>query len=120
MPDSLLKPEILACVLVAGAGAFGVSVVLRYIRERDKLDRVRKEADRTLVRVRKEIAEKQARIKQLEEELKMLRPLHERLSRYSEQLQQLQLEQERKKVTEDERKDDDNDEWGRKRYRLDR
>ena len=126
MVELLFKVEVLASLVVAASAAIGVSVVRRFIRDRDVLDRKLKKTDRQLQRLRKEIAAKQGRIKELQSEVEMLKPLEARLRAYHEQLVELQSEQERKEMQEGEKKEvkgeEAVDEWGfrKKRTRVDR
>lgn len=104
MLDLLLTPTVLACLLVAGCAAFAVSVFFRFIRDRDKLAHTMRRAEAALERLRHQIAEKQAMIAQLQEEVTVLKPLHDRLTGYYEQLTELRVEMEREEMKEDREK----------------
>lgn len=122
MLDVLLTLPVLSCLLVAGCAAFGVSVVTRFIPDKAKLDRSLTRAEKALEKLRKEISGKEATIKQLQAEVEMLTPVHDRLDGYHEQLTQMRLELERKELAEGDKKPDDDEEedpFGRrKRFKL--
>ena len=126
MVDLLFRIEILASLVVAAAAAMGVSVVLRFIRDRDVLGRKLKKTDRQLQKLRQEIAAKQGRIKELQSEVEMLKPLEAHLRAYHEQLLELQSEQERREMLEGEKEEGkaeaEGEGWDvrRKRTRVDR
>ncbi|MFH1569261.1 MAG: hypothetical protein ABIL09_14800 [Gemmatimonadota bacterium] len=125
MLNLLLRVEILASLVVAGSAAMAVSVVFRFIRNRDALDGKLKKADRLLQKLRKEIASKEGRIKELQEAVALLKPQEAHLRAYHEQLLELKVEQERKATKEGEKKgggEDEEDGWDvrRKRTRVDR
>ena len=81
-----------------------VAVVFRHIRERDGLNRKLRKTETALDKLRKEIAEKRGRIKQLSEEVEMLQPIYEQLHSYYDMLTKLQLEEERRAVEEEDKK----------------
>ena len=121
----LLRIEVIASLVVAVSAAMGVSVVLRFIRDRDALDRKLRKVDRQLQKLRDEIAAKQGRIQELQAAVDMLKPLEAHLRAYHEQLLELHVEQERKAMQEGEKQkggEEDEDGWDvrRKRIRLDR
>ena len=96
--SALLSIEVIACLVVAAATAFAVSVVLKYIRARDELNRKIRQSERALEKLRKQIAVKQGTIKQLQEEVAMLVPLHHNLQKYHDELLGIQLEKERDEI----------------------
>ena len=98
--DALFSTEVIACLLIAGASAFAISVVLRFRPDRDRLDRNLRKTERALERIQKQIAARQGRIKQLKEEVAALVPVHHRLQAYHEELLQIQVEEERKALEE--------------------
>jgi septal ring factor EnvC (AmiA/AmiB activator) len=122
MFDILFSLPVLACLLVAGCAAFGVSVVTRFLPDKAKFNRSLTRAEKELEKLRKQIASKEAMIKQLLAEVEMLKPVHERLDGYHEQLTQMRLELERKDFSEGDRKTDDDEEQDifsrRKRSKL--
>lgn len=126
MVDLLFRIEILASLVVAAAAAMGVSVVLRFIRDRDVLGRKLKKTDRQLQKLRQEIAAKQGRIKELQSAVEMLKPLEAHLRAYQERLLELQSAQERREMLkgeeEEEKGEAAEDAWDfkRKRPRVDR
>ena len=89
--DLLFTTEVICCLLVAGAVAFGISIVMAFIRDRDKLGRRLKKAERQLEKLRKQIARKRAKVKELTEEVKMLSPLEEKLREYYDLINVLRL-----------------------------
>lgn len=102
MLDLLLTPAVITSLVIAGCAAFGVSIVARFIPDKRKLDLTMSKAEKALARLRKEIAEKQASMKQLQEELAMLKPLHDRLNVYHEELCDIRVEMERREMLEEE------------------
>ena len=101
--DSILSIEAIACLVVAGAAAVGVSVVLGYIKDRDGLALRLRKTERQLEKIRSEIAGRQERIKQLTEEVEMLQPIERELSDYYDSLVEIQLEAERREMDEQEK-----------------
>jgi len=119
--DMLLSVAALACLLIAASAALAVAVVLKYIRDHDKLGRTLRKTERTLGKVRDQMAAKQKRILQLQQEIAVLRPQEERLSSYYDTLVELQTEAERAAMTEEANakvKDDDEVEQERRRRLL--
>lgn len=120
--DALLSFPVICSLIVSGCAAFLVSVVTRFIRDRDKLAVTMHKAESALDRIRRQIALKEGMIRQLQEEVALLRPVHDRLSAYYEQLSELQLEMERKDLKEEtelRRTEREDDVFGRsKRPRL--
>ena len=102
--EILFSPPVIACLVVAGCAAFGVSVVLRFVPDKRKLDRTMARAEKALAKIRRRLAEKKALIKQLEEEVAMLKPVHDRLDHYHAQLAEINLEYERRELAEDDGK----------------
>ncbi len=119
MVDILFSTPVISSLLVAGCAAFGVSVVVRYMPDRRKLDRTMSRAEKALEKMRRRIATKEATITQLQAEVKMLQPLYERLSDYHEHLTEMRLELERKDMAEEAKNpdgdDDDDDVIGRRK-----
>ena len=121
VPDMVLSIEALACLLIAAAAALGVGVVLKYIRQRDQLQPRLRKTERTLEKMRSRITAKQELIRQLQQEIAVLRPQEERLSSYYDTLVELQTEAERAAMTEEAKanaKDEDEVEQERRRRRV--
>ena len=121
VPDMLLSIEALACLLIAAAAALGVGVVFKYIRHRDQLQPRLRKTERTLEKMRSQITVKQELIRQLQQEIAVLRPQEERLSSYYDTLVELQTEAERAAMTEEakaEANDEDEVEQERRRRRV--
>ena len=102
--DLLLTPTVIAYLVVAGAAAFAVSALFSYVRDRGKLGSILAKTERALGKIREQIAEKQGRIKPLQEEVPMLMPLHRQLQSYYDELMAIHLEAERKAMQEAEKK----------------
>ena len=92
----------IACLVVAGAAAVVVSVMIRFVRDRDKLGRKLRKTERALEKIRAQVAEKRGTIKQLQEEVAMLAPLEEKLRIYYDVLMEVQVEEERRAMEEEE------------------
>lgn len=121
MVDILFSTPVISCLLVAGCAAFAVSVVVGFIPDKRKLDHTMTRAEKALQKLRNEIASKEAAITQLQSEVDMLRPLHERLNLYHEDLTQMRLDLERKDLAEGDNKpgDEEDDAFGRrKRHKV--
>ena len=117
--DFVISPIAIACLAAAAGAAIAVSVTLRFIRDRDVLGRKLRKTERTLDKIRKEIAKSEGRIEQLTKEVQMLKPLHDKLSAYHETLMEMQLEAERRAMKEAE-DDEEARESERRRRRLGR
>lgn len=120
MLDIFFSTPVISCLLVAACAAFGVSVVVRFMPDKRKLDNTMQRAEKALQKLRTEIATKEATIQQLQSEVEMLKPLHDRLSNYHEDLTQMRLDLERKDMSSDAAaKPDEEEAFGRrKRHKV--
>lgn len=105
--DLLFSAPVISCLVVAGAAAFGVSVVVRFLPHKRKLESTIGRADWIMGKMQQQIRAKEAAIKQLKSEVEALKAQYARLSHYHEQLTQLKLELEREEMAEEARDDDD-------------
>ncbi|MDA0334514.1 MAG: hypothetical protein O2782_05055 [bacterium] len=110
MVELLFSTPVISCLLVAASAAFGVSVVVSFVPDRRKLDHTMSRAEKALAKVRHEISTKEATIAQLQSEVAMLRPVHDRLSNYHEDLTQMRLDLERKQLAEGAKKHEEEEE----------
>ena len=84
--STLFTIEVIACLVVAGSAAIGVSVVSGYSRDRVPLGKKLRKTERQLEKLRNHIAEKQGAIKQLQAEVEALQPPYDQLLAYHEDL----------------------------------
>ncbi len=121
MLEILFSTPVISSIVVAASAAFGVSVVSAFLRDRTTLDQKRRQVDQILQKLRAEISTRETTIQQLQQEVDELRPLHDRLDEYFEELNQMHLQAERQAMKEEEKApthDDEEDEFRRSRHKV--
>ena len=103
--STLFTIEVIACLVVAGSAAIGVSVVSGYSRDRVPLGKKLRKTERQLEKLRNHIAEKQGAIKQLQAEVEALQPPYDQLLAYHEDLLGIQMAEDRRVAAEEEEHD---------------
>ena len=97
---TLVTTEVIAWVAMAVSAAIGIRVVTRFTRDHAALGKRLLHADRQLETLRDHIAEKQGAIKELQAEVDVVRPTHDQLLTYSEELFEIQLVEDRREAAE--------------------
>jgi hypothetical protein len=118
MIELLFSFPVISCLLATASALFAVSVVVRFIPDKRKLDQIMFQVEMALTRCRDAIAEKEAAIAALRVNVEKLKPVQQHLDRYQEQLTQLRVDMERQQLAEDGRtsaEEDDDDGFGRRR-----